>query len=438
MRHLLFSFFFFWISQIIYAQSAQEIISELKFINQSVASKPCNADSAAVISNRAMNIFMAAKTGYLSANTDLSYYTNYVTVNSAEGKVTVNHNFQNTNGTDAPIRTLLSFGLDATIANNYSKSFLDKRFDNEIGVTVNYKWLGKVKTHFADCSNEQGNQKQSMDALRAAMVSQLQKEILKKETDFNLSLASIDSAMIPGQDMNTAKKIMQQNLYDDLKTTYEGLFASNQADLLIKTNNFKLITTHWTSITAYLPVDFPKYTTAPSFNTDFENKHSYPVSVLLGHTSMWEGPAFGRLFITLNGMLLLNNSKLSYGLSKLNFSEYKNLGGTIAQNTIDPGNNKLYIGQYRNFITPSLSARIVYFPANSHVGISALAEKSFGDYNLLNCKLGIPVVLINAKKIPAVDLEFYVLLMDLTNQISGISKTSAGLSLGIPLSRLMY
>lgn len=438
MRHFLLCFYFFYISQSVYAQSAQSIIAELQSINHAVANKPCNADSATAISNRAMNIFLAAKTGYLSANTDLSYYTNYVTFNSAEGKLTVNHNFQNTDGTDEPIRTLLSVGLDVTLANNYAKSFLDKRFENELGATINYKWLGKVKTRFADCSNMQGHQKQSMDALRAAMLAQLQKEILQKEADFNLSLASIDSSAVPGQDINAAKKIMQQNFYADLKTTYEEKFASGQADLLIKTSNFKSIATHWTSVTAYVPVYFPTYTTTPSFNTSFSNKHSYPLSILIGHTRMWEGPTFGRLFITLNGMLLLNNSKLSYGMSKLNYSEYKSLGGTDVQNTIDPGNNKIYIGQYKNFITPSLSARVVYFPANSHVGISALAEKSFNDYDLLNCKLGIPVVLINSKKTPALNLEFYVLLIDLTHNISGLSRTSAGLSLGIPLSRLMF
>jgi hypothetical protein len=153
---------------------------------------------------------------------------------------------------------------------------------------------------------------------------------------------------------------------------------------------------------------------------------------------MWENNKTGRLFFTLEGTLLLNNSKLSYGLAKMSFSEYKSLGGTDTMHRADPGNNKLYIGQYKTFVTPSLTARLVYFPSNSHVGIGFLAEKSFTEYNLLNCRLSIPVILINSKKTPAVNVECYVLFLDMTNKIPAIGKTSAGLAIGIPFSRLMY
>ncbi|GAC1428074.1 MAG: hypothetical protein NVSMB7_04990 [Chitinophagaceae bacterium] len=62
---------------------------------------------------------------------------------------------------------------------------------------------------------------------------------------------------------------------------------------------------------------------------------------------MWESATTGRLFFTLNGTLLFNNSKLSYELNKRNFSEYKSLGGTDTLHTADPGNNKLYIGPFK-------------------------------------------------------------------------------------------
>jgi hypothetical protein len=52
---------------------------------------------------------------------------------------------------------------------------------------------------------------------------------------------------------------------------------------------------------------------------------------------------------------------------------------------------------------------MVYFPTGSHVGTSVLAKQNFGRYHLLNGRLGIPIVLINSKKIPAVNFEIYVL-----------------------------
>ncbi|MEO5591859.1 MAG: hypothetical protein ABIR15_18240, partial [Chitinophagaceae bacterium] len=84
------------------------------------------------------------------------------------------------------------------------------------------------------------------------------------------------------------------------------------------------------------------------------------------------------------------------------------------------------------------TARMVYFSSGSHVGISFLAEKSFSDYNLLNFKAGIPIVLINSKKTPAVTIECYALFLDITNKAGTASKTSIGLGIGIPFSRLMY
>jgi hypothetical protein len=440
MRQLLLTVSFYFIFFFIQAQTGKDIVAGLRSINKTVFTKLCVSDSAAAISNRAMNIFMADKTGYLSAPTDLSFYTNYATVNTAEGKFTVNHNFQKASGADEPIKKLLSIGFDMTVASSFSKSFLDKRYENELGVTANYIWLGKVKTRFANCAGPQNNtnQKQAMDALRSAMLAQLETEINKKETDFKQALNAIDAATVPGQNIDTAKVLMQQNFYADLKDAYEEKFATLQAALLTKTGNFKLIRTNWTSFSAYIPLLFPEYTVAPSFVTSFNKKQSYPVNIMLNHTRMWESSKTGRLFFTLAGNMLFNNSKLSYGLSKLNYSEYKSLGGTDPQHSTDPGNNKLYIGEYKTFITPSLTARLAYFPPDSHVGLSLLAEQNFGQYNLLNARIAIPIILINSKKTPAVNIECYVLLLDLTNKMSTIDNTSIGLSVGVPFSRLMF
>ncbi|MEP6748563.1 MAG: hypothetical protein ABJB86_12605 [Bacteroidota bacterium] len=443
MRYLLLTFIFFFTSLFLQAQTGKDIIAALKSINTSVGTKFCGTDSAAAISNRAMNIFMADKTGYLSASTDLSYFTNYVTFNTAEGKFTVSHNFQQAAGIDDPVKKLFNIGFDMTIANSYAKSFLDKRFENELDLSICYTWLGKVKTTFESCEATQSsiNQKQAMDALRIAMLQSLEAEISKKEIDFNAALNAIDSSSVPGQNIQIAKTLMQQNFYTNLRALYEEKFAALQSALLTKTNNFKSISTHWTSFTAYAPLLFPKYTISRSFTTSFDNKHPYPFNAILGHTRMWENSKAGRIFFTLMAGLLFNNSKLTYGLSKLNYSEYKNLGGTGTQQITDPGNNKLYIGQYETFVTPSLTARLVYFPHDSHIGASVLVEQNIGKYNLLNAKLAIPIVLINSKKTPAVNIECYLLLFNLTNKTSLVinqGKSAVGVSIGIPFSRLMY
>lgn len=413
----------------VHAQSGSNIISALRSIHQAV-----NADSNAAISHRAMNVFLADKTGYLCGSRDLSYFTNYVTFNSAEARFTVNHNFQQAaTGNDAPLKQLLSMGFNMTIANQYAQSFLDKRFENEIGLTVNYKWLGKTHTHFLDDAaiQKQPGQKQKMDVLRAVMLEDFATAIAAKEAAFNQALAA---AQITD---TAAARVARENFYTELQQTYEEQFAVEQAALLTRTMNFKRIATHWTSLNAYIPLLFPAYTSASSFNSPFSTKHPYPLALTLGHTRLWENAGKSRIFFTVETALLLNNSKLGYALNKMNFIEYRLQGGTAGQPGSDPGNSKIYIGSFSSFITPSVSGRFVWFASSSHVGLSVYVEKNFGSYHFFNGKLGIPIVLINSKKTPAVTLECYAIFRDITGQRS-LSRTLAGLQLGIPFSRLMY
>ena len=404
----------------------------------------CESDDAAAISNRAMNIFLSDVTGYLSSKSDLSYFTNYVTFNAADSKLTVYHNFQTASGADVPLKNLFGFGLITNIPNNYSASFLDYRNETGMGLLLGYKILGKVKTRFADCNvgSEKANQKQTMDALRAGIVNSMEAEIKSKEEEFNEALVKYDKTDIHGLTEDSAKAIIKRKFYNELSESSDEKFATLQAVALIETKNYKLISTHWTGIQLYIPVLSSKYAVATSPADNFKQKKSYPAEFNLSHTRLWESSKAGRFFATLSAGLLLNNSKLSYGLEKISYSEYESMGGTDTQHNDELKSNKAYIGDYENFVTPSLQYRMVYFPVEYHLGLSLLLQQNFGTYNFLNARIGIPVILINSKKTPAVCFEFYVSLTGLTNKANlsnePVNKTMAGFSVGIPLSRLMY
>ncbi len=298
MRCLLLISIFNFIILPVHSQSTENIISELKSINKSVIEIPCSADNTPVISNRAMNVFLANKVGYLSESTDLSFYTNYVTFNSADGKFTVNHNFQKATGIDEPIKKLFSVGAYANIANSFGADFLDKKFENELGLTVSYKWIGKVKTRLTTCAatSKAGNQQKQMDALRASIVGSLEIEINKKINEFKLTIDAVGSEEIPGQFADSAKALMLRNFYEDLNEEYSEKFATVQAATLTKSNNFKLITAGWTNLNVDVPLVFPKFIVADSINADLQEKHPYPLEVSLSHTRMWESSKAGRFF----------------------------------------------------------------------------------------------------------------------------------------------
>jgi hypothetical protein len=163
---------------------------------------------------------------------------------------------------------------------------------------------------------------------------------------------------------------------------------------------------------------------------------------MLSHTRFWESSKAGKLFITVSGKIAANNSVQSIGLKPTNFNDYKNLGGTDTLYLSSMANDVAYLGSYKTFITPSIRGRVVYFSHESHVGISLLLEQHFGSYNILNGRIGIPVVLINSKKLPALNIEFQLSYYDITKTIKAehwrANRKLIGVGIGIPMSRLMY
>ncbi len=173
-----------------------------------------------------------------------------------------------------------------------------------------------------------------------------------------------------------------------------------------------------------------------------QHKNPYPLNLNFSHTRLWESPKFGRLFFSVSTSLQFNNSILSFDLEKINITDYKLLGGTDTLQLAGIKKQQVYIGTYTNFLTPLINCRLVYFPSNSHVGFSFLLEQNFGNFNILNATIGVPVVLINSKKMPALNVAFFISLFDLSNQIVKEKKIfnnqAIGIHIRIPFSRLMF
>ena len=451
MRNLCFVLMIAVISLNAAAQDTGRIQDELQAINKTITLKPCDGNSGKLISDRAMNIFLADKTGYVSESGDLSYYTNYVTLNSNTGLISVNHNFQKARGIDEPIKTLLSVGFKANVADGFNASFTDKRFKNLLALTLNHTWLGKVTSKFSGCGPQEINSKSAdgvdhktaMNALRAGILNSLLIEIKNREAAFQKSLLLLDTAnQVPGQSPTNAKQLITNNFYEDLTEEFREKYARLQAEALTKTNYFKSISTHWTSLIAFVPLSFPKYNVAGSLSSQLTQKHPYQISLSLSHTRFWESSKRGRFFLTVSANLSADNSVTANQLQKTNFTDYKNLGGNDTIRFASLKNQEAFIGAYKHFLTPSIRARMVYFSHNSHVGLSFLIEQFLGSNNLLNSRLGIPIILINSKKIPALNIELQVNFFDMTHQISTSSKlgnkSSIGVGIGFPMSRLMY
>jgi hypothetical protein len=418
------------------AQTPAKIIAELKAINNKVVNTPCNTGKGMLISNKAMNIFLSNKaSSYLSDDEDLSLYKNYITLNAAVGSITINHNFHQPVDSDDWVRSFVIIGARANVANAYAARFSNKYFNNRLGFMLQKTWMGKPVTYYNKC----GSQKLAMDAQRAAIVYGLEAEINKKALDFEHVLDSIKPADIRGQDLKAARKGLRQDFYTSLRLEYLQKFSEAQSDLLVRTNDFNLVTDNWTSIGVYIPIISQKFEVSSNLSTDVKQRYNYPLELSLTHTRFWESTKYGRFSFTLSARAFLNNSIQGVSLYNANVSGPAIINGA---NTLSLNNGDRYIGDYKNYVTPVAAGKLVYIPPNSHVGISLRIEKNLGTYHALNSILGIPMVLIDKKGVPAINFEAQLLFSDMNSSIKGsrlpYNKTAIGLTAGIPFSKIVY
>jgi hypothetical protein len=418
------------------AQTTVQIIDELRATNSKVTNWPNTNGKGMLISNKAMNIFLSNKvSSYLSGNEDLSLYKNYVNINAAEGMIGISHNFHQPVDSDDWVRGFIVVGAGArvNIANAYAAKLANKYFDNKLGFTIQKTWMGRPAT------SANGSQKKEMDAAWALMVNTLAQSINKKTDEFERALNAMKQEEVPGQDLNEAKSKLRKNFYATLRADYLQQFSEQQSTLLINSGNYELVSDNWTSLGVYIPVIPQKFMISSDVNSPVNKHYNYPAELFISHTRFWESPKLGRIFLIFAGKGFVNNSVQSGSL----FNAYvTGQQGTDGANTITINNGDRYIGSYKNFVTPVASGKLVYIPSTSHVGLSFRIEKNWGSYRALNSVIGIPIVLIDKKGVPAINFEAQLLLQDMNNTLKDTrlpyNKTAVGLTVGIPFSKIVY
>lgn len=374
---------FLCLLRVAHAQTPDSLILQLRTINHAIP-------DSLLISHRAMNVFLSEAAGYYMSDPDnLSLYKNSVIANAAEGTLAIYHNLRQASGIDQPVRSFLSIGAQANIADAYAAHSENRPYNNQFGFLIKQTWVGGATVKATPA------QMRIMDTMRSAILRSCETAIRQQSDDL---------------------------IYDpDLPQLFAFEYAHRQASTLAKTFNYKVISFHWTSFSFYVPLITGNFQVAPSPGDAPVTKHAYPLHVNITHTRLWEGSTFGRIYATLAGDATLSNARDGYLLNKY---------------------GSLYVGGYKSFITPSLKGQLIYFPTNSHIGVSFLLQQAIGDYHALNAILAVPVVLINKHAEPAVNFEFQVRLYDMGHSIDagkGLNgRTAIGLTAGIPFSKIAF
>ena len=418
------------------AQSSEQLISDLQAIHKTIKSPSCTNHQ--VISNRAMNLFLADKIGYsLTDYKSLSFYKNYITFNTSDGIFSLNHNFFQPTETDESVRTFYVVGVKANVVNALVSAFTEKPITNQLGITIKKSWIGKPKTVLNNCF-----EKQLMDAKRESSLVLLAQEIKKSEEEFINSLSAIQQDAMSDSAFAKVKEELRQNFYANLTDEFSRKFAESQYQELSETPRYKRITVHWTNLSLYLPVIAQRFTVAKSLALFSETRKAYPFDVSINHTHFWETKKAGRFFLNLEAGVYLNNAIQSHSAESINYDQYKSSGGVDTLLLRQKKVNSIFIGDYNTFITPSAKLAIVYYPPDSHIGISTTLMQNIGTYRALNWSLGIPIVLINKMGAPSANFEFQLNYSDITHVVypnrTFSDNISISLTVGVPFSKIIY
>lgn len=415
----------------LHAQQIDRIIGKLHAFSDSVARVPCDKGYGPVLTNRAVNMMLYEKTAtYLTGLTDFSLRKNYVTYQTNTNEIAIGHSFYQPQKSDRLVRSFFVAGISAVVRSPSPDQLLHAVSGN-LSATIKQTWLGKT-TVKGSCRPATGSQRQLMNASRSVVLQTVEAQYRKASREFEEQLSSVAS--------DSLKNVLRKAYYDNLEYNSNHDFADGQSQALLNTNYYHRLNTHWTSLSVGIPLIRQTYHVAETYSASFATQHSYPVAMVLSHTRFTETPR-GRWFVTFGLSACLNNTFTSNGLTYTTYGDYTAHGGKDTT-ALASQKGAAYIGTFHRYVTPAASVQCIYFPTDSHIGVSLAAFQNFFTYNELTVRLGIPVVLIDKRGSPAINFEFRLNYYDVTDKVlpdaPRSSKLLIGVTVGVPVSKVMF
>jgi hypothetical protein len=427
-----------------------KIMDNLSNLNQEVVSKKCEDATHMIVTHRGLNHFFADKIGsYLSESGDISLFKNYATLNTSGGEFSINRNFGKIQN-DGPLAPLTAIGLKTRISEGFAAIFSGESFSNDLGLLFKRTWFGRGTTSFGNCPNEingvkdnRPTQKALMNAKRSFILHNLEVEMTNKAQDFEAVLSKMRGAEFDKPDeLRAAKEGLRTAFYKNLSREYIKKFAEQESKALGSDSSYNMMTTHWTTITVYVPVTTQKFSIAPSVNEAFVNEQLYPWKVNFNYSEIMESQNAGRIILYFDAGIFQNNSVNTRSVDKIKLTEYKNRGGTDTVHFAELDTEEAFVGAYHRFITPFTKLQLVWFPKSSNAGVSLQIEKNFGKFDPFNARIGMPIRFNDRNGNPNVNFELQLRASDLNKAVnSNLSfgkRLSIGFSVGLPFSNKIY
>jgi hypothetical protein len=377
-----------------FGQLPQQFENDIRTFHSSILQTSCA--EGRVATNRAVNLFLADRIGYyLSGDESISFCKNNVGLNTATGVFALTHSLFEPTGADTPIKNFTAVGLRVN-AFDVAQAIEKRRgFSNQLGLTYKRYWLSNPTFTYQNCI-----QKTINDAYRAVIVEHTLAAYQQELTHFS-QLLSKDSSL----NQSLFKSMVGQK-ETVLAENYARQFAYDQFISIFENMHFKKVKINWTQINAYIPAMRQTLMTAP------EPTKSYPIAISTAHTRFSETSKAAKFFQIYHLNFALENQQ------KYDWS-----------------------AAFYTVISPSISAKFVYFPPMYHFGISASIEAKKVFSTSYNAKIGIPVVLIDKNSHAASNFEIVINVPDLSGVYFNTKmsqKMNVSVVFGLPIGRNVY
>ncbi|MGB5069664.1 MAG: hypothetical protein WBO28_01820 [Flavobacteriales bacterium] len=366
------------------------------------------------MSQAVIDHFFAKQTvGLLSTSTDLALSKGYALLDDKDGRLFLGGSFApNRMSVNAPLHHILTVGIKTNIKDQFATLAKGADLQTDIGLSVKYTFAFGASINYA-------KEDKVHKAKVRAFVKQ-QSSLAATQTDQWIkanALALEDNsalAVAKEKELKKQQRMLVEKTADHVED--EGLYTWLKA--------------FWFSPEVYVPFTSSEYLVADSITTNQPRSVNYnPINMGASLSGMVKSRRLGTFFLTVAAGRQLNNSVLADRMTKTSFESYRGRGGMDTLQFARISENTVYIGQFKEFWTSTLTGSLTWMFPGTIFGISGSVEQWYGEVESTNWKLGLPVSLHGKDKDKRVNFEL--------QWRERFNTHTVGISVGLPFGALL-
>lgn len=339
---------------------------------QSQADNAIGEKKKMLLTDAALNTFFASEiSSNVTSSIDLTFQKAYAVLSTSDKTLFLGGTFDTRDKETDIVRFLLTVGIKAKVDDDFATIYKNGKLQNDLGVNLKFHYIGKGSIFYTD------DQAKKVNTFRDNLIGKLLKETVYDDA-------------------------ADQKSNDEKADDFYKKIAQAEVDYIRKFKLYNMSTDHWLTFETYIPVSPRQYNViADITTTDSKKEDFYPWYVTAGATKYWKWSNDMSVYLSGFGNLKNNNNIETEGLTK-----YTQPVLSPENSSLIESNKTVYGGSFEQFITPTLNAEFASFLIlKGTLGISSGIEKTFGQYDTLNWKLGIPVTLKDKDGKPSVNFE---------------------------------